>query len=80
MKKTSKKSFKEVPSFNGNYSQFEREVKLWSSVSSLKNTEQGAALALSLVGAARTIATNLPEEDIKAADGLTKVKWEFTPR
>ena len=74
MKKTGKtKSYKEVPTFEGNYQQFEREVKLWSGVTTLKKAEQGAALALSLTGAARTIATNLPEADITGEDGLTKV-------
>ena len=70
---TKVRNFKEVPSFEGNYAQFEREVNLWSTVSKLRDEEKGAALALSLKGTARQIATNLPTADLNAATGLANV-------
>ena len=71
------KGYQQVPAFNGNFAQFEREVKLWSSVSLLKKPEQGLALALSLTGTARIKATTIPEDELKAENGLERVLREI---
>ena len=71
------RGYQQVPVFNGNFAQFEREVKLWSSVSLLKKPEQGVALALSLTGTARIKATTIPEDELKAENGLDRVLREI---
>ena len=71
------KGYQQVPAFNGNFAQFEREVKLWCSVSLLKTPEQGVALALSLSGTARIKATTIPEDELKAENGLERVLREI---
>ena len=71
------RGYQQVPVFNGNFAQFEREVKLWSSVSLLKKPEQGVALALSLTGTARIKATTIPEDELKAENGLERVLREI---
>lgn len=71
------KCYKNVPTFEGNYAQFEREVKLWSRVTTVKKAEQGSALALSLVGTARQVATNMTDDLIAAENGLDNVLAEI---
>ena len=72
-KGSGQKNFKNIPKFQGNYAQFEREVRLWAHVTSLKKTELGSALALSLTGTARQVATGMTDNEIMAEDGLDKV-------
>ena len=70
-------SFKEPPRFTGNFTQFEREVLIWSRVCGLDRKAQGEALALTLKDTPRLIATALPEEEIHADDGLKRVLDEL---
>ena len=46
---------------------------MWRKVCGIKTEDQGGILALSLTGTPRTLATNLPEEEIVAANGVEKV-------
>ena len=69
----SKTNYKTPPRFDGNFTQFNKEVNLWRKVCGIKTEDQGGILALSFTGTPRTLATNLPEEEIISANGVDKV-------
>lgn len=71
------KNFRQPPKFDGNFTQFAKEVNLWKKVCGVKAEDLGGILALSLTGTPRAIATSLAESDIIAEDGLDKVLSEL---
>ena len=71
------KNFRQPPKFDGNFTQFAKELNLWNKVCGVKAEDLGGILALSLTGTPRAIATSLAEADIIAEDGLDKVLSEL---
>ena len=69
--------YKEPPKFTGNYTQFVKEVGFWSKVCGLQKKDQGMALALTLRGTPRMLATSLNEDTIYTDDGLGVVLGEL---
>ena len=72
-----KSSYRSPPKFDGNFTQFEKEVSLWKDCCGIKAEEQGGILALSLTGTPRTLATNIPHANIVCAQGLNNVMEEL---
>ena len=72
-------SYKTPPVFSGSFDTFTVEVELWSIACGLQPDKKGPAFALSLSGAARSLAIGLGTEELKKETSIAEILKAIKP-